>query len=88
MAVALGVAHPVTVYPIYEAASAAYWGQTPREALQESGLMWSISSQVSSQNPNAWLKRHFQPHEIINPTIENRPDRLALHQADGSQPDR
>src|SRR3954451_1457628 len=32
MAVKLGVFRPVTVYPFYEAASSAHWGQTPREA--------------------------------------------------------
>src|SRR5712675_3498846 len=33
MATRLGVARPITVYPFYEAASAAHWGQTPREAM-------------------------------------------------------
>ena len=28
---------PVTVYPLYEAATSAHWGQTPREAMAESG---------------------------------------------------
>lgn len=28
----LGVARPITVYPLYEAATAAHWGQTPRQA--------------------------------------------------------
>src|ERR1700675_4531375 len=36
-AVKLGVAMPITVYPFYDAASSAKWGQTPREALAESG---------------------------------------------------
>jgi acetyl-CoA C-acetyltransferase len=72
LAVALGVALPITVYPFYETASAAHWGQTPREALRESGTLWSTYSKVASENPNAWLKRHFQPHEIINPTPDNR----------------
>src|SRR6478672_1118177 len=49
MATTLGVAKPVTVYPIYEAASAAHWGQTPREALQESGELWSRYSGVAAQ---------------------------------------
>ena len=37
MAVKLGVFRPITVYPLYEAATSAHWGQTPREALAESG---------------------------------------------------
>jgi acetyl-CoA C-acetyltransferase len=71
-AIALGVAQPTTVYPFYEAASAAHWGQTPRQALIESGQLWSTYSKVASKNPNAWLKRYFQPDEIINPSPDNR----------------
>ncbi|MBN8978165.1 MAG: acetyl-CoA acetyltransferase [Rhizobiales bacterium] len=72
MATTLGVAKPVTVYPIYEAASAAHWGQTPREALAESGHLWSVYSSVASQNPNAWLKRAVPAEEIVTPTSDNR----------------
>src|SRR5665811_24397 len=72
MAVKLGVFRPVTVYPFYEAASSAYWGQTPREAMAESGALWSTYSSVASQNPNAWLKRRFSPEEITTPTPDNR----------------
>src|SRR5882757_5722274 len=59
MATRLGVAKPVTVYPLYEAATSAHWGQTPREAIAESGALWSTYSNVASQSPNAWLKRRF-----------------------------
>src|SRR5271156_5798994 len=63
MAVKLGVFKPVTVYPFYEAASAAHWGQTQREAMAESGQLWSTYSDVASKNPNAWLKRSFDSSE-------------------------
>src|SRR3979490_765565 len=72
MAVKLGVFRPITVYPFYEAASSAHWGQTPREAMAESGALWSTYSGVASQNPNAWLKRSFTPEEITTPTPDNR----------------
>src|ERR1700716_2672876 len=72
MAVTLGVFRPITVYPFYEAASSAHWGQTPREAMAESGGLWSTYSDVASHNPNAWLKRHFAPEEITTPTPDNR----------------
>src|SRR5665213_1619270 len=72
IAVQLGVFRPVSVYPFYEAASAAHWGQTPREAMAESGHLWSTYSDVASQNPSAWLKRHFSPEEITTPTPDNR----------------
>ncbi len=72
LAVKLGVFRPVTVYPFYEAASAAHWGQTPREAMAESGELWSRYSQAAAHNPNAWLKRHVTPGEITTPTPDNR----------------
>src|SRR6202051_2496333 len=72
MAVKLGVFRPITVYPFYEAASSAHWGQTPREAMAESGALWSTYSSVAAQNPNAWLKRSFTSDEITTPTADNR----------------
>ncbi len=73
LAVKLGVFRPVSVYPFYEVASAAKWGQTPRQALAESGELWSRYSAVAAYNPNAWLKRHFASDEITTPSAENRP---------------
>jgi acetyl-CoA C-acetyltransferase len=73
LAVKLGVFRPVSVYPFYEVASSAQWGQTPREALAESGALWSRYSDAAAQNPNAWLKRHFAPEEITTPSADNRP---------------
>src|SRR6202790_4913634 len=72
MAVTLGVFRPVTVYPFYEAASSTHWGQTPREAMAESGALWSTYSAVAAQNPNAWLKRHVTSDEITTATPDNR----------------
>jgi acetyl-CoA C-acetyltransferase len=72
IAVKLGVFRPATVYPFYEAATAAHWGQTPREAMAESGALWSAYSLAASENPNAWLKRRFTPEEITTPTPDNR----------------
>jgi acetyl-CoA C-acetyltransferase len=60
------------VYPFYEAATSAHWGQTPREAMAESGQLWSTYSNAASQNPNAWLKRRFTSEEITTPTPDNR----------------
>ena len=72
LAVKLGVFRPVTVYPFYEAASSAHWGQTPREAMGESGELWSRYSDTASRNPSAWLKRPIAPEEITTPTANNR----------------
>ena len=72
MAVKLGVFRPITVYPLYEAATSAHWGQTPREAMAESGRLWSVYSNVASENPNSWLKRRFTAEVITTPTPDNR----------------
>ncbi|MEH2568341.1 acetyl-CoA acetyltransferase [Bradyrhizobium sp. AZCC 2289] len=72
LAVKLGVFRPITVYPLYESATSARWGQTPREALAESGSLWSTYSDVASQNPNSWLKKHFTSDEITTPSSDNR----------------
>lgn len=72
MAVALGVFQPITVYPFYDAATAAHWGQTPRQALRESSALWSTFSKVAAKNPHSWLKRSFEPDAIMTPTAENR----------------
>jgi acetyl-CoA C-acetyltransferase len=72
LAVTLGVFRPITVYPLYESATSAHWGQTPREALKESGELWSTYARVASENPNAWLKRRFTANDITTPTPENR----------------
>jgi acetyl-CoA C-acetyltransferase len=72
LAVKLGVFRPVTVYPFYEAATAAHWRQTPRQALQESAELWSRYAAVAAYNPNAWLKRDFAPDEITTPSSDNR----------------
>jgi acetyl-CoA C-acetyltransferase len=72
LAVKLGVFRPITVYPLYESATSAHWGQTPREALAESGALWSTYSRVASENPNSWLKTRFTSDDITTPTPENR----------------
>src|ERR1700710_2799481 len=72
MAVTLGVFRPITVYPLYESATSAHWGQTPREALAESGELWSTFAAVASDNPNSWSKKRFAPEQITTPSPDNR----------------
>src|SRR3954467_5674223 len=72
MAVQLGVFRPITVYPLYEAATAAHWGQTPREALAESGELWGRFSQTAAGNPQSRRKRAVSAEEITTPTPDNR----------------
>jgi len=72
MARTLGVAQPITVYPFYDAATAAHWKQTPREALRESGELWSTFSSVAANNPYSWIKRAVDADAIVTPTPDNR----------------
>src|SRR6476619_590918 len=72
LAVKLGVFRPITVYPLYESATSAHWGQSPREALAETGALWSTYARVASENENSWMKKRLTPDEITTPTPENR----------------
>src|SRR5438270_5784162 len=72
MAVKLGVFRPITVYPLYEAATSAHWGQTPREALAESGELWARYSEVAAGNPQSWMKRAVPADTITTPSPDNR----------------
>ncbi len=68
----LDVTQPTNVYPFYDQATATHWGQTPREALAESGLLWSRYAKVAAANPYTWGKRAYTPEEITTPTPDNR----------------
>ena len=73
LALKLGVFLPVSVYPFYENAAAHHWGQTPRQALAESGALWSAYAAVAAGQPNAWIKTAFTPEQITTPRPDNRP---------------
>jgi acetyl-CoA C-acetyltransferase len=73
LALKLGVFLPVSVYPFYENAAAHHWGQTPAEALAESGALWSAYAAVAAEQPNAWIKTAFTPEQITTPRPDNRP---------------
>jgi len=68
----LGAFMPVTIYPFYENATAAHWGQTPAQAQAESGALWSAFSAVAAENPNAWLPRVHAAADIVTPSPANR----------------
>ena len=73
LAVRLGVADPVTVYPFYENAVEAHLGQSPVEGQAESAALWSAFSGVAARNPAAWLKREYSASEIGTASAANRP---------------
>ncbi len=63
---------PTDVYPLYENATRAAWGQTLAEGQAESATIWSNSSKVAAANPSAWLRTPVEPAAIAEPTADNR----------------
>jgi acetyl-CoA C-acetyltransferase len=72
LALAHRVIAPAHVYPFYEAATAAAWGQTPREALAESAAIYARLSATAAREPNAWSTRAYTADEIATPAPDNR----------------
>jgi acetyl-CoA C-acetyltransferase len=68
-----GLIQPSDIYPVYENAFRAAEGQSLAEGQAETGLIWSLMSQVAAASEGAWLRGARTPAEIIEPTAENRP---------------
>ncbi|MXO85815.1 acetyl-CoA acetyltransferase [Altererythrobacter aurantiacus] len=67
-----GLVMPADVYPLYENAGRAAYGQTLAEGQAESGTLWSKMSQVAADNEQAWLRESLTHEEIIRPSASNR----------------
>jgi acetyl-CoA C-acetyltransferase len=68
-----GLMAPVDVYPLYENAGRAAYGQSLAEAQAESGTIWSRFSEIAAENPGAWIRKPVSAEEIIEPSASNRP---------------
>jgi acetyl-CoA C-acetyltransferase len=68
-----GLSTPVDVYPLYENAGRAAYGQTLAEGQAESGLIWSQFSDVAADNEAAWMRKPVSAEEVITPSEKNRP---------------
>ena len=68
-----GLVAPTDVYPLYENATRAAWGQSFAEAQAESGEIWAGMSRVAAENSNAWIQTAVEADAIINPDADNRP---------------
>ena len=68
-----GLTAPVDVYPLYENAGRAAYGQSLAEGQRESGEIWSRFSRIAAQTPAAWIHAPKTPDEVIEPTADNRP---------------
>jgi acetyl-CoA C-acetyltransferase len=72
-AVQLDLVQPLNVYPLYENACRAAWGQTFDEARRESGELLSRLSWLAADNPTAWLREALSADQITLPAPDNRP---------------
>ena len=68
-----GLTTPVDVYPLYENACRAAWGQSLAEGQRETGEIWSRFSHVAARTPAAWIHHPRTPEEVIEPSAGNRP---------------
>ena len=68
-----GLTAPVDVYPLYENACRAAYGQTLAEAQAESGEIWSRFSEVAAHNEAAWIRTPASAQNILTPSERNRP---------------
>ena len=68
-----GLVAPTDVYPLYENATRAAWGQSFAEAQAESGEIWAGMSRVAAGNSNAWIRTAVEADAIITPDADNRP---------------
>jgi acetyl-CoA C-acetyltransferase len=68
-----GLSAPVDVYPVYENAGRAAYGQTLAEGQSETGSIWSQFSAIAAANEGAWLRKVVSAEEILTPGPTNRP---------------
>ena len=68
-----GLYAPSDVYPLYENATRAAWGQSLAEGQRETGVIWANLSHVAARSEGAWLKQPREPQEILDVSMNNRP---------------
>ncbi len=68
-----GLVAPTDLYPLYENATRAAWGQSFAEAEDETGALWSGMSAVAAANETAWLRSALSSEEIATASDDNRP---------------
>src|SRR3546814_5142763 len=68
-----GLAAPVDVYPLYENATRAAWGESLEDAQFESAEIWSRFSEVAAANDGAWIRKPASPADILRVDKRNRP---------------
>lgn len=67
-----GLLTPTDVYPLYESATRAAWGQSLDAAQRESAEIWSAFSEVAAGNDHAWLREPVAAEAIRTAGPSNR----------------
>lgn len=68
-----GLVAPTDVYPLYENASRAAFGQTLHESQRESAEIWAQFSEIAAANEHAWLRKAMTAEDILAASPQNRP---------------
>ncbi len=67
-----GLVNPAEIYPLYENATRAAWGQTLTEGQAESARIWSLMADVAQGSEAAWIRKPVSAAEIAEPSASNR----------------
>lgn len=68
----LGVTDPAQIYPLYEMAAQAAWGQAPTEGSALSAALWAQYARVAAENEHAWIRTAPDAAQIGTVSAENR----------------
>ena len=68
-----GLVAPVDIYPLYENATRAAWGQSLAEGQAESSEIWSRMSEVAAAEDGAWIRKPVSAEAILTVDGDNRP---------------
>jgi acetyl-CoA C-acetyltransferase len=72
LAIAHGAILPTQVYPFFENAAVAHWGQTQAEGIEESAQVCSALSRTAAMQINAWSREVYEPAAVSTPSAHNR----------------
>jgi acetyl-CoA C-acetyltransferase len=73
LAARYGLSNAVDVYPLFENAMRAAWGQGFADAQRESATIWANMSRAAAANPYAWSGQAMAAADIVTPSGRNRP---------------
>ena len=68
----LGILDPAQVYPLYEVATQAAWGETPAEGRAASAKLWERYAAVAAENPRGWIRTAPDAETIATVSADNR----------------